>query len=97
MNDLQTENKRLRDYIAALLKQHSDDLCAECVNEIKCEGEKCSKFTSGEGGTLSGVGYVDFPWTCEDFDYGSCAMMAGTPCDGCFDGGYRGFEWRGLR
>ena len=87
---------RLNEFITFLLKD-SDDICHRCKNHIECKGEDCDNYISGTGATgQDGEEYLDFKWTCEDFDLGTCNKLQNTPCNGCFDDDYKGFAWRGL-
>lgn len=79
--------------MTAVLKRDSDDICAYCKNRIECKNEQCEKYSSGVGDVDGN--YPDWKWTCMDFDYGTCFLLADTPCNGCFDDDYIGFEWRG--
>ena len=79
--------------MTAVLKRDSDDICAYCKNRIECKNEQCEKYSSGVGDVDGN--YPDWKWTCMDFDYGTCSLLADTPCNGCFDDDYIGFEWRG--
>ena len=79
--------------MTAVLKRDSDDICAYCKNRIKCEGQQCEKYSSGVGDVDGN--YPDWKWTCMDFDYGTCSLLADTPCNGCFEDDCKGFEWRG--
>ena len=79
--------------MTAVLKRDSDDICAYCKNRIECKNEQCEKYSSGVGDVDGN--YPDWKWTCMDFDYGTCSLLADTPCNGCFDDDYKGFEWRG--
>ena len=79
--------------MTAVLKRDSDDICAYCKNRIECKNEQCEKYSSGVGDVDGN--YPDWKWTCMDFDYGTCFLLADTPCNGCFDDDYTGFEWRG--
>ena len=79
--------------MTAVLKRDSDDICAYCKNRIECKNEQCEKYSSGVGDVDGN--YPDWKWTCMDFDYGTCLLLADTPCNGCFDDDYIGFEWRG--
>ena len=109
LEQLRTENASLREQLAesqrrgqaavedmtAVLKRDSDDICAYCKNRIECKGEKCERFEQGKGGTIDGKEYPDRKWTCMNFDYGTCFLLADTPCNGCFENDCSGFEWRG--
>ena len=77
----------------AVLKRDYDDICAYCKNRIECKNEQCEKYSSGVGDVDGN--YPDWKWTCMDFDYGTCSLLADTPCNGCFDDDCKGFEWRG--
>ena len=79
--------------MTAVLKRDSDDICAYCKNRIECKNEQCEKYSSGVGDVDGN--YPDWKWTCMDFDYGTCSLLEDTPCNGCFDDDYKGFEWRG--
>jgi hypothetical protein len=79
--------------MTAVLKRDSDDICAYCKNRIECKKEQCEKYSSGVGDVDGN--YPDWKWTCMDFDYGTCFLLADTPCNGCFENDCSGFEWRG--
>ena len=81
------------EYMTAVLKRDSDDICAYCKNRIECKNEQCKKYSSGVGDVDGN--YPDWKWTCMDFDYGTCFLLADTPCNGCFENDCSGFEWRG--
>ena len=81
--------------MTAVLKRDSDDICAYCKNRIECKNEQCEKYSSGVGDVDGN--YPDWKWTCMDFDYGTCSLLADTPCNGCFDDDCKGFEWRGKK
>lgn len=83
------------DTLTKLLKHanEADDICAYCNNQIICNGKSCESYREGVGDVDGN--YPDWEWTCEDFDYGTCFKMQNTPCNGCFEKEYSGFEWRG--
>ena len=91
----QRREKAAVDTLTKLLKHANDDddICAYCNNQIICNGKSCESYREGVGDVDGN--YPDWEWTCEDFDYGTCFKMQNTPCNGCFDNEYRGFEWRG--
>lgn len=98
-NALKAANERLKAELTAakkdirkILTNLDNDICAYCKNEIKCEGKDCDCYEEGKGVEM----HPDFPWTCEDFDYGTCKKMKGTKCEECFDRNYSGFEWKGV-
>ena len=92
---LKTENERLTAAYIKMLKQY-DDICAVCKNRIECKGENCECFEQGKGMSWGKVEYPEMKWTCEDFNYGTCKKMENTPCQGCFDSNFSGFDWVGL-
>ena len=95
--EIANERDKLTEYIIKLIKKHDDDLCSKCKNHIECKGEDFDNYISGIGATgQDGEEYLDFKWTCEDFDLGTCNKLQNTPCNGCFDDDYKGFAWRGL-
>lgn len=80
------EDKYKALYIDLLKKCAGDvDICEKCANKpnFKC-GKACPQHIEGRGGYIDGR-YVDFPWTCEDFDWGDCPRMETTPCRGCYN------------
>ena len=89
----QRRGKAAVEDMTAVLKRDSDDICAYCKNRIECKNEQCEKYSSGVGDVDGN--YPDWKWTCMDFDYGTCSLLEDTPCNGCFDDDYIGFEWRG--
>ena len=92
---LKAENERLTAAYIKMLKRY-DDICAVCKNHIECKGEDCECFEQGKGGTIDGKEYPDIKWTCKDFNHGTCEKMENTPCQGCFDNDFSGFDWVGL-
>ena len=93
--ELQRRERAAVDTLTKLLKHSNDDddICAYCNNQIICNGKSCESYCEGVGDVDGN--YPDWEWTCEDFDYGTCFKMQNTPCNGCFDNEYSGFEWRG--
>jgi hypothetical protein len=92
--------RRERAAVEMLIKfiKQSDDACDYCKNHIECAGEQCEEFEKGVGGTGNdGTEFPDWHWQCTDFDYGTCAMLANTPCNGCFENDCSGFEWLAYR
>jgi hypothetical protein len=97
---LAASQRRERAAVEMLIKfiKQSDDICDYCKNHIECAGEQCEKFEKGVGGTGDdGTEFPDWHWQCTIFDYGTCAMLANTPCNGCFENDCSGFEWRGVK
>lgn len=96
--------KRERDAAIADLKSkipYIDDGCELCAYYVECRGTDCPHYESGVGGTMTSEdGTVkelpDFEWECIDFDYGSCDLRKGTPCETCHDF-VKNWEWRGMR
>lgn len=70
-------------------------ICDFCMYDHKCQGENCDKYADGVGCTDENGKYYDWEWTCMDFNFGTCAKLEDTPCNGCFENGMSGFEWRG--
>lgn len=73
----------------------SENICSYCKNNIERKGKGCEKYCEGIGG-VDGK-FPDWKWTCMDFDFGTCPLLEGTPCNGCFENNAEGFEWRGNR
>ena len=84
---------RKEDYINLLKACQDIDLCEYCLHHIPCKGKECPKFIQGVG-DVEGK-FPDFKWTCEDFDFGTCPMLEGTPCQNCFADMDSHFEWSG--
>ena len=93
---LKAEKERLTAAYIGLLKRSDDDICAVCKNRIECKGEDCEHYEKGNGMSFNGKEYPEMKWTCEDFNYGTCKKMENTPCQGCFDSNFSGFDWVGL-
>ena len=72
--------------------KRTDEGCNYCKHNVECLGEKCGGFCKGIGDAEGK--YPTWKWTCEDFKFGTCAKREGTPCDGCFDNDFSGFEWK---
>jgi len=91
---IMTREQKAIAVMTEVLKKYADDICEEyCKNHIPCLGEKCEHYVSGVGDSEGK--YPDLKWECQDFDYGTCAKLHDTPCNGCFDNGYKGFIWKG--
>lgn len=80
--------KEERDFV---IKKYCDDICNYCKNRIECKGKDCKEFVEGNQGYIND-NPVDFHWTCEDFNYGTCPLMEHTPCNRCFERDYDGFQ-----
>lgn len=73
-----------------------DKGCILCAHYHECKGEACPHFESGvEAVHMYGSQIYDFEWTCELFEYGTCAEMENTPCNGCDLQNH--WEWRGVK
>lgn len=71
------------------------NICEFCSNKVKCESKKCEKYCEGKGGWgENGQHFPDWKWSCEDFDFGTCPLLENTPCNGCFENDYSGFEFK---
>lgn len=77
-----------------VLKKYCDELCSHCKNKVECNSKECKEYISGTQGYINDKP-VEFNWSCEDFDYGTCPMMEHTPCNGCFERDYDGFCYAG--
>lgn len=98
-------NQRLAENITELQSQldaavndikvalNTDDNCLLCKHYIKCEDESCNCYVSGYGCTDEKGHYMDWHWSCEDFNWGECPKLENTPCNGCDFVNH--FEWRG--
>lgn len=98
LSQLAASRRRERAAVEMLIKfiKQSDDPCDYCKNHIECSGEQCEEFEKGVGGTGNdGTEFPDWHWQCTDFNYGTCAMLENTPCNGCFENDCSGFEWCG--
>ena len=74
-------------------RKYRDDICDHCKNKVECKGKDCDQYISGDEGFIDGKP-VKFKWDCQDFDYGTCPKMENTPCEGCSDTNYAGFEYK---
>ena len=78
------------------LVMQSEDICKYCKNNTECKGKDCEKYCEGKGGYgQDGQHFPEWKWTCREFDFGTCPLLEDTPCNGCFENGCSGFEWRG--
>ena len=85
-----------KDFMELIME--SPEICSYCKNNIECKGEECEKYCEGKGCQGQELQlFPDWKWTCEDFDFGTCPLLENTPCNGCFDNNFKGFEWRGNR
>lgn len=75
-----------------IIKKYCDEICSYCENHVDCKGKNCKAYIEGEQGFINDKP-VDFHWSCEDFNYGTCPMMENTPCNGCFERDYDGFRY----
>ena len=93
-NELYLKYSKLEgDFTELVLK--SPDICHYCKNDIECKGKDCEKYVEGRGCWDDKRCHHDWAWSCKDFDFGTCAMLESTPCNGCFKNNNEGFEWRG--
>lgn len=65
-----------------------DDICPSCKHYIPCKRKDCECYESGRGMYLiqkdgSQEWHGEWPWSCMDFDLGSCRKREGTPCESC--------------
>ena len=81
------------DFMELVIK--SEHICKFCKYNIECKGKECLKYIEGKGCWDDRRCYHDWTWSCQDFNFGTCDMLENTPCNGCFENGYKGFEWRG--
>lgn len=93
-------NKQLSEKILVLLEDikrlatNSEDGCNYCKYNQPCKGKDCEYYTEGVGLTDEDGNYVNWHWTCKDFDYGTCKKLENTPCNGCnFSNNW---EWRDI-
>lgn len=75
----------------------SDDICVYCKNHHDCEEKDCGEYFDGQGVTDKDGEEFDWKWSCEDFNWGECPKLRNTPCNGCMQNDFSGFEWHGLR
>ena len=75
----------------------SENICKYCNNDFECKSKECEKYIEGKGCWDANKCYHEWDWSCQDFDFGTCDMLENTPCNGCFDNNFKGFEWRGNR
>lgn len=65
--------------------------CSICKHEVECLGKDCPNYESGIGGYL-GDKYVNYKWSCQDFNYGECERLINTPCYKCIDENFKNFK-----
>lgn len=82
MNDIKT------------LASQTGDICSYCKHYQPCEKEQCIHYIEGVGATDEKGKYLDWKWTCMDWNYGTCNKLENTPCNGCMDNDDNGFEWK---
>lgn len=92
---LEVYYKLEEDFTELVMK--SPEICEYCKHNTECRGKECPKYINGQGCTDENGKYVDWKWSCEDFDYGDCPLLENTQCNGCIQNGNKGFEWRGNR
>lgn len=74
--------------------QYADEGCKLCVHHHECQSRNCPNYIEGMGATdWDGKSHPDFKWTCRDFEFGTCAALENTPCNGCDFENH--FSWRG--
>lgn len=91
VNALDAEVTYFKELYISTLKKMDDELCEKCAFNHKCDGEKCPFYEAGRGGWINDQ-YVDWEWSCQDLNYGECAVLKNTPCNGCFDNDFAGFK-----
>ena len=72
-----------------------DEVCSYCKYNYHCGDIKCDEYIEGVGMTDEKGNYYDWEWSCRDFDWGTCAKLENTPCNGCDL--KKHFEWRGVQ
>ena len=86
------ENELYKLGVIKLIKESSSlCVCDFCKNKIECKEKDCPSYSSGRGGMLDNK-KVDFPWSCLDFDFGTCGAMEFTKCNGCWKDNFANFE-----
>lgn len=80
--------KKERDELA----RKTNDPCDFCKNFIPCLKRNCPNFCEGIGDAEGK--WPDWKWSCFDFTYGTCPARENTPCNGCYQNGYKNFEWK---
>lgn len=86
---------RLMEQAIKELALESELTCEYCKHNLKC-GEECEFYEEGRGMYDENGKFLDWKWTCMDFDFGTCRKLEDTPCNQCFgeDGEFH-FEWNG--
>ena len=74
-------------------RKYCYDICEYCNNKVDCNPKTCEGYVSGNTVYLDGKP-IESEWDCQDFEYGTCEMMEGTPCFQCFKKNYSGFQYR---
>ena len=88
---MKTNEEILQEALIHILKNPRDiDICLYCKNKLVCKGCECEHFVSGVGDAEGK--WPDMKWTCEDFNFGTCTLLENTPCNGCIQNNYSGFE-----
>ena len=107
LEKLSSENRQLVQQISVLQEERDaavkdlmnvfwdDEVCNYCKYKHHCEDEKCSEYIEGKGCYDEDSRYFDWKWSCRDFDWGTCAKLENTPCNGCDLINH--FEWRGVQ
>ena len=70
-----------------------DEICPYCKHHYHCNDTNCDEYIEGVGMTDEKGNYLDWKWSCRDFDWGTCTKLENTPCNGCDLINH--FEWRG--
>lgn len=97
LTELLTQRDEAVETIKQLAKNKISDICSLCSYNHKCEKEKCKDFIRGKGMQFTDtLKYIDEPWTCMDFNFGTCPTLEHTPCNGCIDNNLKNFHWIGL-
>jgi hypothetical protein len=77
------DEEEYKEIITNLLFEMNDiNACNYCTNRVECNGKDCPYFCQGDFGFI-GAEKINFKWTCEDFDMGTCGALENTPCAHC--------------
>lgn len=91
--DLKTksdENVQLRTLLSEVLKSNNAHACDYCKNHICCDGMSCDCYEEITG-VFEGETKIR-KFDCMDLNFGTCRKLEKTPCNGCIENNFSGFE-----
>ena len=76
-------NQLTKDLFNVLIGEEEADPCDYCKHNVVVCSESCIDYQEGRGATDKNGRYLDWHWSCMDWEFGSCKRLEHTPCHNC--------------